>query len=238
MQFQAPPLSKTNKVILIVSLSCFILSAIGKAIGAFLLPQLLGLSGAALSKGFIFQLITYPFVETQLIGFIFNALLVWFVGSEIEALWGSRLYRRFLAVIILVTGLVYGLVSILLFNGTAMFSTPLYGLSGLNFALLIAYATLYPDRQLSMMLIFPMRARTFCFILIGIELYSALFSSYLSSWAHLLTMALSYLFIRYQGNPIIHKLLNQDFGAPRKKANKGNLRVIKGDREDPPKFWH
>lgn len=238
MQFQAPALSKTNKFILIISVSCFILSAIGRAIGAFSLPQILGLSGAALSKGFVFQLFTYPFIETQLLGFLFNALLVWFIGSEIERLWGSRLYQRFLGLIVLITGIIYALVGILLFNGTVIFSTPLYGLSGINFALLIAYAILYPDRQLSMMLIFPMRARTFCFILIGIELYSALFSSYVSSWAHLLTMGLSFLFIRYQNNPVIHNLMNKSFAVAGKKVKKGNLRIVKSDRDDPPKYWH
>lgn len=238
MQFQAPPLSKTNKFILIISVSCFILSAIGRAIGAFALPQILGLSGAALSKGFVFQLFTYPFIETQLLGFLFNALLVWFIGSEIERLWGSRLYQRFLGLVVLITGVIYALVGILLFNGTVVYSTPLYGLSGINFALLIAYAILYPDRQLSMMLIFPMRARTFCFILIGIELYSALFSSYISSWAHLLTMGLSFLFIRYQNNPLIHNLMNKSFAASGKKVKKGNLRIVKSDRDDPPKYWH
>lgn len=237
MQFQAPALSKTNKFILIISLSCFILSSIGRAIGAFSLPQILGLSGSTLTQGFVFQLFTYPFIETQLLGFLFNSLLVWFIGSEIERLWGEKLYQRFIGLIIVLTGLIYALVGILLFNGTALFSTPLYGLSGLNFALLIAYAVLYPDRQLSMMLIFPMRARTFCFILIGIELYSALFSSYMSSWAHLLTMGISFVLIRYQHNPLIHKLMNKSFGAPGRNARKGNLRIIKNDRNEPPK-WH
>lgn len=238
MQFQAPPLSKTNRFILILSLGCFIASAIGNAVGAFKLPQLLGLSGAGLSNGFVFQLLTYPFVETQLIGFLFNALLIWFIGSEIEKMWGAALYQRFLALIVLISGVTYALVGILLFNGTALYSAPLFGLSGINFALLIAYATLYPDRQLSMMLIFPMRARTFCFILIGIEAYQALFSSHLSSWAHLLAMGLSYLFIRYQNVSFIHKLMNKSFGASQGKARRGNLRIVKSDKNDPPKFWH
>lgn len=238
MQFQAPLLSKTNKFILVLSFISFVTSAIGNAIGAFKLPQILGLSGAGLSEGFVFQLLTYPFIETQLIGFLFNSLLVWFIGSEIERLWGAALYQRFLALIILLCGLIYALVGILLFNGTALYATPLFGLTGINFSLLIAYATLYPDRQLSMMLIFPMRARTFCFILIGIEAYQALFASHLSSWAHLLAMALSYLFIRYQNVPFIHQLMNKSVGMPRKGAKRGNLRIVKGDKTDPPKFWH
>lgn len=237
MQFQAPVLSKTNKFILILSLICFAASAIGKAVGAFNLAQILGLSGAGLSSGFIFQILTYPFVETQLLGFLFNSLLVWFIGSEIERLWGSALYQRFLALIVVISGIVYGLIGILLFNGTTLFATPLFGLAGINLALLIAYATLYPDRQLSMMLIFPMRARTFCFILIGIELYSGLFSSYMSSWAHLLGMGLSYVLIRYQNTPIIYKIMNNKMGAPRKGRGKANLRMVKTDKNDTPNFW-
>ena len=238
MQFQAPPLTKTNKFILIVSLSCFILSAIGKAIGAFSLPQILGLSGSGLLKGFVFQAITYPFIETQLLGLLFSSLLIWFIGSEIERMWGSKLYQRFVGLIVLICGLTYGLLGILLFNGTALYTTPLFGLTGINFALLIAYATLYPDRQLSMMLIFPMRARTFCFILIGIELYMGLFSSHLSSWAHLLAMGLSFVFIRYQNLPFIHGLMNKSFVSSARKPKKGNLRIVKGEKDDPPKFWH
>lgn len=239
MQFQAPALSKTNKFILILSLISFVASAIGSAVGAFKLPQILGLSGAGLSSGFVFQIISYPFIETQLIGFLFNSLLIWFIGSEVERLWGSALYQRFLALIVIISGAVYGLITLLLFNGTALFGAPLFGLAGINLALLIAYATLYPDRQLSMMMIFPMRARTFCFILIGIELYSALFSSYLSSWAHLLGMGLSFILIRYQNTPIIHKVMNARLGAAsRKKAGKGHLHIVKSDKNDPPKFWH
>lgn len=238
MQFQAPPLTKTNKIILGLSLACFILSSVGKAIGAFSLPSILGLSGSGLLSGFVFQLITYPFVETQLIGFLFNSLLIWFIGSEIERMWGEKLYQRFLGLIIFLCGLVYALVGILLLNGTVMYSTPLFGLTGINFALLIAYATLYPDRQLSMMLIFPMRARTFCFILIAIELYQAVFSSYVSSWAHLMSMALSFLFIRYQTQPLIHGLLNKNFGGESKRNKKGHLRIVKDDKKDPPKYWH
>lgn len=238
MQFQAPPLTKTNKIILILSVACFIASSVGKAIGAFSLPSILGLSGSGVLSGFVFQFITYPFVETQLLGFLFNSLLVWFIGSEIEKMWGEKLYQRFLGLIVLICGLVYALVGILLFNGTALYSTPLFGLSGINFALLIAYATLYPDRQLSMMLIFPMRARTFCFILIAIELYSGIFSSYLSSWAHLLSMALSFLFIRYQHLPLIHQMMNKSFGGESKKAKKGHLRIVKDEKKDPPRYWH
>lgn len=235
-QFQAPQLSKINKIILIGAGACFLGGAILKAIGAFSLVSFLGLSGSGILSGMIWQLFTYPLIETQLMGFIFNSLLVWFVGSELESLWGGRAYLRFLLLTIVGAGLLYTLVGVLFFGpGTAIYFTPLHGLTGLNFALLIAYAMLYPDRQLSMMMIFPMRAKTFCWVLVGIEAYMAIFSSYVTAWAHLLTMGISYLIIHFQSRPLMRKVLNSSFGP--KKPSKKHLYVVKDEEQKPPKYW-
>jgi membrane associated rhomboid family serine protease len=236
IQFGAPKISKINKIILICSLSCFILGAILKAIGAFNLTALLGLSGAGLTRGLIFQLVTYPLVETQLMSFLFNGLLLWFIGSELENLWGTRIYSRFLILNIIGVGLIYVLISIFFFFGATLFQNPLNGLTGINYALLIAYALLYPDRQLSMMLIFPMRARTFCWILVGIQAYLALINSVMDAWAHLCAMGLSYLIIHFQNKPLIKRVLNQSFGA-KKSSGKKHLYVVKDEDSKPPKYW-
>lgn len=233
-QFQAPKLTKINKYILISAVACFLISAILKAIGAFSLVALLGLSGSGVFSGLIYQIVTYPVMETELLGLLFNSLLIWFIGSELESMWGSRTYSRFLLFIVGGVGLVYLLITSFFFFGTYVFATPLHGLAGLNFALLIAYATLYPDRQLSMMMIFPMRARTFCWILVGIQAYYAIFSSVTTSWAHLVGMGLSYLIIRYQSKPLIHKALN---GTWTRAKPKKRLYVVKDDDKDPPKYW-
>lgn len=234
-QFQAPPITKTNKILLIIAGACFLLGAILKAIGAFSLVSILGLSGGGLFSGMVWQLLTYPFIETQLMNFLFNALLVWFVGSELEGLWGTRIYLRFLLLVTLGVGLIFCGVGLLFFFGTPVYFAPVHGLNGVNFALLIAYAMLYPDRQLSMMMIFPMRARTFCWILVGIEAYMALFSSYLTAWAHLLAMGISYLIIHFQSRPLIKKVLNSTFAT--KKGGKKHLYVVKDDDQNPPKYW-
>jgi membrane associated rhomboid family serine protease len=234
-QFQAPQLTKINKYILIGAGICFLASAILKAIGAFSLVKVLGLSGSGIFSGMIFQLVTYPLVETQLLGFLFNALLVWFIGSELETLWGSKTYLRFLLLTVVAVGLIYVLVNFAFFFGTYIYATPLHGLAGMNLALLVAYATLYPDRQLSMMMIFPMRARTFCWILVAIQAYYAVFSSLTSSWAHLLGMGISYLLIRYQSKPLIHKVMNSSFSFRRN--SKKRLYVVKDDDQNPPKYW-
>lgn len=235
VQFQAPKLTKINKIILITTGVCFLGAAILKAIGAFSLVSLLGLSGSGLFQGLIYQLITYPFVEVQLMSMLFNSLIIWFIGSELEAQWGQKIYIRFLLLTVIGVGLAFCLVNLAFFFGTPVYFTSLHGLSGINFALLIAYSLLFPDRQMAFMMIFPMRARTFCWILVGIETYVAIFTSVTSSWAHLLAMGISFLIIHFQNKPLIRKVLQSSW-SPRT-GKKKHLRVVKDEDQKPPKYW-
>lgn len=234
-QFHAPPITKLNKSILITAGVCFLVASILKAIGAFSLVSVLGLSGHGLLRGLIYQLITYPFVEVQLMSFLFNGLIVWFIGSELEAQWGQKVYLRFLLLNVIGVGLIFALVSLLFFFGTTVYFSHLHGLSGINFALLIAYSMLYPDRQMAFMMIFPMRAKHFCWLLAGIEAYMAIFSSYTTSWAHLLAMGISYLIIHFQSNPIVKRALNSQWKS--RNTGKKHLYVVKDDDQKPPKYW-
>lgn len=235
VQFQAPKLTKINKIILIATVVGFLATAILKAIGAFSLVNVLGLSGNGLFQGLIFQLITYPFIEVQLMGVLFNCLIVWFIGSELESQWGQKIYLRFLLLIVIGVGLIFSLVNLIFFFGTPVYFASLHGLSGINFALLIAYSLLFPDRQMAFMMIFPMRARTFCWILVGIEAYMAIFSSLKTSWAHLLAMGLSFLIIHFQNKPLIRTVLQSSW-KPRT-TKKKHLYVVKDDDQKPPKYW-
>lgn len=235
VQFQAPPLSKLNKIILITTGACFLVASILKAIGAFSLVSILGLSAGGVFNGLIYQLITYPFVEVQLMSFLFNSLIVWFIGSDLERQWGMKIYLRFLLLTVVGVGVIYTLVNLIFFFGTPVYFSSLHGLSGINFALLIAYSMLYPDRQMAFMMIFPMKAKTFCWILVGIEAYMAIFTSFRSAWAHLLAMGISFIIIHFQNNPLIRKALNTSW--KRRPSSKKHLYVVKDEDQKPPKYW-
>jgi membrane associated rhomboid family serine protease len=232
VQFSAPRLTQTNKLILILAGIGFVLQALLTAVGAFNLSSILGLSSAGLSRGMIFQFITYPFVDSQFMGVLFNGLVLWFIGSDLETSWGAKVYRRFLAVNVIVVGLIYVLVSFSLFAFSSH-SSVLIGLTGLNYALLMSYALLYPDREMLLMMLFPVKARYFCIILAAIQFYFALMSSGASSWAHLLSMGVAFVLVKYQTRPVIKKLINP---SPSKPKSKAKLSIVKDD-EKPPKYW-
>jgi len=235
-QFVAPKLTRINKIVLILAIGMFLMGAISNAVGAIKLPALLGLSGIGISKGFIFQLITYPFVETSFMGILFNSLIVWFIGCELEKQWGEKIYLRFMLLLILGVGIIYSAVTILFLNGTSFYNSPLFGLSGLNLAYLIAYATLFPDRQMAFMMLFPMKAKTFCWILVAIETYTALVSSANTAWAHLLAMALGFLVIRYQNRPFLKSFFQKSWKTSALKRKK-HLHIVKDEENKPPKYW-
>lgn len=235
VHFQAPQLTKLNKMILVATGACFIIASIMRAIGAYSLVNFVGLSADGLFHGLIYQLVTYPFAETQLMSFLFNSLVVWFIGSELESQWGMKVYLRFLLLTVIGVGLIYSLVSLIFFFGTPLYFSHLHGLSGINFALLIAYSLLYPDRQMAFMMVFPMRAKTFCWILAGIEAYMAVFSSLRTSWAHLLAMGIAFVIIHFQSNPLIKKALHTSW-KPRGSGKK-HLHIVKDDDQKPPKYW-
>jgi membrane associated rhomboid family serine protease len=234
-QMYTPPMTKINKIIIWTTGACFLVATILKAIGAFSLVQFLGLSANGLFHGLIYQLFTYPFVETEILQVVFNCLVVWLIGGEMEMKWGQKVYIRFLLLTVLGVGLVYSLVNLLFFFGTPNYFASLHGLSGINFALLIAYAMLYPDRPMAFMMVFPMKAKTFCWILAGMEAYFAVMPGFRNSWAHLLAMGFSFLIIHFQSNPLIKKALHTSW-KPRSSGKK-HLYVVKDDDQKPPKYW-
>jgi membrane associated rhomboid family serine protease len=65
--------------------------------------------------------------------------------------------------------------------------TPMVGASGAIYGLLMAYGLMFGERQLLFMMVFPMKAKYFVWILAGIELMTTVFSRQggLASAAHL-----------------------------------------------------
>lgn len=122
-----------------------------------------------------FQIVTYMFTHFDLGHLFFNMLSLYFMGPIVEMTLGPK---RFLG-LYLISGLVglgaHFLVYYLPFfiQGSAPPYFAVLGASGAVFGVVIAFATLYPDRQL--MLLFPpipIKAWVMALILVGIGLFS------------------------------------------------------------------
>jgi membrane associated rhomboid family serine protease len=116
---------------------------------------------------------------------------------------------------------------------------PMVGASGGIYGLLLAYGLLFPDREMLFMMLFPLKAKQFVWLLAGIEFLTALFSGQggLGAFAHLSGMGAGFVYLWLESKGFQLRKMNQQ--KARKKSS-SHLRLVKGDEEDekPPRTWH
>jgi membrane associated rhomboid family serine protease len=147
-----------------------------------------------LQGGFMpWQLFTYMFMHGGLLHLLLNMLILWFLGMELENLWGSKKFFLYY----LICGVGAGLSTLFigpLFGPAA----PTVGASGAIYGILIAFGFLFPDRPLFFLFLpIPIRARFFVMIYIGIELYSGIFGTTdgIAHFAHLGGAAVGFILL-------------------------------------------
>jgi len=104
----------------------------------------------------LWRLVSYMFLHdpNSMFHIIFNMLVLWWFGPELEDIWGGRKFLIFY----FVCGIGAGL-----FSAFNLFINPyalVIGASGAVLGLLTAYALYYPDRQVLLFFVLPMKMRT------------------------------------------------------------------------------
>lgn len=240
-QIYLPRLSKINKGIIILAAVLFVLEVVLQKTGSVFLGELLGLSAARFTSGHLYTLVTYPFLSSSIIEVILNCLMLWLMGSEFEENWGTKRYLQFLSSVVMGGGLLYLGINLIFFRAHPVFSFPLTGLSGIVSSLCVAYAIIYPDRLFSFMMLIPIKARYFCWILVAISLFQGISGPmYAGTWGQLGGILTAYLYMVIISNRNF-KALSQKIGqmTQMRNARKGRakLSIVKDDNDRPPKYW-
>jgi len=247
-QIYVPPLSYVNKILIISVAVIFLIQNIVGKIWGVPLEVIFGLSPGKFFGGHIYQIVTYPFMGRGLMEVLFNGLLLWFIGSDLENIWGRTRYIKFFFVCILGAGLIYMGIGLLFLTKSPLYFFPLMGMAGFINFLMLAYAILYPDRLFTFMFLFPIKAKYFCMLIIGIELFMGFFSpAGASSFAHLGAMGTGYIYMLFLSSPRLKRYFKR---VPKKKKKSSHLYLVKGLEEDeeddegpgkgkngPPKYW-
>ncbi len=138
-------------VLLVVNVLAFVLQNVLYRFSDFPVNRYLALSVFGLGRGFVWQLLTYQFLHGGLLHLLLNCWAIYVFGRAIEEAMG---WRRFLALFFgsgVIGGLFQALAGVLL-NGA--FAAPVVGASAGAFGLVAAFATLYPERPLMLLLFF------------------------------------------------------------------------------------
>lgn len=246
-QIQVPKLSRANKYIIGILVGSFLIQTILNSTAGINLAPYLGLSSGRFFNGYIYQLFTYPLLTRGLLEVVFNALIIWFLGSELETLWGRKKYLSFMASAVITSGVIYLFVSFFFLSNTAVFSYPLGGFAGIASALCVGYAILFPNQIFTFMLLFPMKAKYFCMILVGMELYQGFFSpAGAQAWGHLGAILGGYLYMLVISHPATKNILGGGGGhqkrRARTKAERAHLKIVQdmddNDKDDGPTIYH
>ena len=190
VQLALPPVTPAIKIILIACGVGFVLQLLA---GPEMI-RIFGLSPALASRGFfLWQYVSYLFLHGDISHLLFNLLGLWMFGGDVERRMGSREFWRFYLLCGAGAGAVWVVFSLL--SGTSGITI---GASGAIFGVLAAFAVLFPERIILVMLIFPMRARTAALLFAGIELLASwgYAGSGVNRIAHLAGMAIAYVYLR------------------------------------------
>ena len=145
----------------------------------------------ALGRVWLWQFFTYMFLHstTDAWHLIFNMLVLWMFGSEVERVLGRR---RFLT-LYFTAGIFAGVCGCIFTPGS-----PMIGASGAIFAIEIAFALYFPNSTV-IFYFFPIKAKYLAMIFTGITIFNCIISNAgnVAHFAHLGGIIYGFLFVRY-----------------------------------------
>jgi len=146
---------------------------------------------------FSYQLVTYLFLHGGIGHLLFNMLALWMFGLPLEQTWGTRRFLKYYFLCGIGAGICDTVVRVLLAPHASPPWVPTIGASGAIYGLLLAFGVLFPDTQVLMYFLFPIKAKYLVMIYGAVELLSAFRSgnSGIANLAHLGGMLFGLLYL-------------------------------------------
>jgi membrane associated rhomboid family serine protease len=162
--------------------------------GQWLVPYLGLIPDQVLHHYWLWQPFTYLFLHGGIFHWLFNMLVLWMFGAELERRWGTVEFLKYF----FITGLGAAACVLAL---TPHSTTPTIGASGSVFGLIVAFAVLFPDAVLYLYFLIPMKVWQAAVLFAIIELFAGFAGGGvgISRFAHLGGMLAGYLYLRYSG---------------------------------------
>lgn len=189
------------------------------------------------------QIVTYMFLHSPTSWFhvVFNMLMLWWMGSELEMRWGPKFFLTYYLVcgvgailIHLIGGSIYWAIT-----GNLNWTGPVIGASGAVFGLMVAYGIIFGERTVYFMMIFPMQAKYFVLILGAIQVITLLqvgMASNVANLAHLGGIIAGFLFL-----VLWTRLQRGQWKKSSTKKRSRNLKLVVNNDDDDdsgPRYWN
>jgi membrane associated rhomboid family serine protease len=176
----------------------FKLSVSGEPHSLFIEDRYFALSVEGLKNGYVWQLLTFQFMHAGLWHLVFNCWAIYVFGRAIEETLGWKKYL----ILYLGSGVAGGICQVLAaLLWPDLFGGPVVGASAGGFGLIAAFAVLFPERELMLLLFFILPIRLTAKMLLMLSAMLALFgiifpAGNIANAAHLGGMLAGVVFIR------------------------------------------
>ncbi len=182
-------LTQIVKYLLVINIAVFVLQKISPQ---DILVQWFGLSPQlAIFKFHIWQFFTYMFLHGGVMHIFFNMLFLWMFGCEVERTLGSKEFLKLYFICGVGAGILHLIFS---FDATVM------GASGAIYGVMVAFAVLFPERVITLLLFFflpvQLKAKYLVMIFVGISLLSLGGNDGVAHFAHLGGAAIGFLYLK------------------------------------------
>ncbi|HEY1407238.1 MAG TPA: rhomboid family intramembrane serine protease [Spirochaetota bacterium] len=155
------PLTPAVKFLLICNFAIFIIQQIVALFSPELIDSLFGLSYYGIAQHhFFWQIFTYMFLHGGWIHIFFNLFSLWVFGGDLEQLWGSRRFISYYLFAGVGAGIFITLMNVFMTTrNPALGFVPTVGASGAIYALLLAYGMIWPNREVLVYFLFPVKIK-------------------------------------------------------------------------------
>jgi len=122
-------------------------------------------------KLYLWQIVSYMFLHSTS-GFahiIFNMYALFIFGMPVERLWGSKKFLIYYFICGIGAGLAIFIIALL--SGGLGYYIPTIGASGAVFGILLAFGILFPDVEILLFFVIPVKARTLVILYGALELF-------------------------------------------------------------------
>jgi membrane associated rhomboid family serine protease len=143
---------------------------------------------AVVQNFYVWQVVSYMFLHGGVWHLLFNMVVLFFFGSALEMTWGSKRFLQYYLTCGVGAGLLHMAIS---------YNSAVIGASGAVYALLMAYAILYPNQYVLLMFALPVKVK---YLVVGLAVFDLLMGirggDGISHFAHLGGALTGLLFFR------------------------------------------
>jgi membrane associated rhomboid family serine protease len=187
----------------------------------------------------VWRMVTYMFLHGGILHILFNMLALWMFGVDLERRWGTIAFAKYYFVTGIGAGLATVLASLLPFGATRlMYGIPTIGASGAIYGLLLAWALLFPHRQILFMFIFPLQARVAAAIMAAMAFLAAMSGANtgVAEATHLAGMLVGWIYLK--GPSDLRMELKYRLTKWRMERLRRKFGIHKGGKDDWDRWIH